>query len=460
MDVLTAVKKSPMSRFQYLAVAACLLVIMIDGFDVFVMGFVLPHLPEGFFDSNAEKGYLLSAGLAGMALGSLVLAPLGDRYGRRKLVLWCLIINFVGMATSSIAPNVEALTAARFVTGLGIGGMAASLIVLVQEYSSEKRRNAMVGVYSVGFPLGALVGGFVGTMLVSAFAGAWQAIFAFGAVATAFAFVVTAKLIPESIDFLVTRDTADARAEIAAITVKLRNPAIDASVRPVLPPQAASTGSIRGLFEDGMYYRTLLTWVMYSCLVSSFYFANTWTPELVKISSGSVDLGTTAGLILSLGGLVGGLVFGVGALTTSAQKLLWIALLAAAISITAFAAFLAHPSIVIALTVAVGLFTYIALTASGAVVPPLYPVRARSTAIGWMQGIGRLFSISAPLAVGYALDFVPPQTLYYWSAMPMLIGAVAAFALWRHVRNEVAPMDAVVESQSGHAHGSDEFAIS
>ncbi|OZF06252.1 MFS transporter [Rhodococcus sp. 14-2470-1a] len=450
MDVSTAIKTSPISRYQYKVLAACLLVITIDGFDVFVMGFVLPHLPDGFFDSTAEKGYLLSAGLAGMAAGSIFLAPLADRIGRRRLILWGLVLNLIGLAASAMSPNVEALIAARFLTGIGIGGMAASLIVLVQELSSEKRRNTIMGVYSIGFPLGSLVGGGIGALLVAAFDGAWQVMFIFGAVITAAAVAVTLAMIPESVDFLISKNTPEADAQIRSFIAKLNNPAIDPNARPALAPVVEDNTSVRGLFANGMYYRTLLTWLMYSCLMSAFYFANTWTPQLVKESSGSAELGTTAGLILSLGGLVGALVFGVWTLKISAGRLLWTAMAIASVSILAFAAFFGHPGIAIALTVAVGLFTYIAITAAAAVVPPLYPVRARSTAIGWMLGIGRLFSISAPIAVGYALAVFAPQTLYYFAAIPMVVGALATYALWKHTRDETAPMDVVAESVPGY----------
>lgn len=459
MDISTAIKKSPMTRFQYLALTACLLVLTIDGFDVFVMGFVLPHLPDGFFGSSAEKGYLLSAGLVGMTVGSLLLSPLGDRFGRRKLVLWCLVVNFIGMAASAMSPNVESLTLARFVTGLGIGGMTASLTVLVQEYSSEKRRNAVMGVYTIGFPLGSLIGGFIGTMLVSAFGGAWQAMFVFGAAITGLAFILALTVMPESIDFLVTANTAEARAEIVRVAAKLRNPAVDPDARPAMADKADS-GSIRGLLAKGMYYRTLLTWVAYSCVMSMFYFASFWTPELIRLSSGNADLGTTAGLILSLGGVVGALVFGVWTLKISAPKLVWIAMLTTALAIVAFASFFSQPGIAIALTVVIGLFTFISITGLMAVVPPLYPVRTRSTALGWMLGIGRMFSISAPILVGYALMVAAPRTLYFYAAVPMLVGAAVMYALWRHVRGEATSMSATgtatTQPVSRPAHGEDE----
>ena len=437
MDVSTAIKKSPMSRFQYVALTACLLVLTIDGFDVFVMGFVLPHLPDGFFDGSAQKGYVLSAGLAGMAVGSLLLSPLGDRFGRRTLVLWCLVVNFTGMVISALAPNVEVLTISRLITGLGIGGMTASLTVLVQEYSSDDRRNAVMGVYTIGFPLGSLIGGFVGTILIGAFAGAWQTMFIFGASLTGLAFLLTLALIPESIDFLLTRNAPRDRIRIEAVAAKLSNPAIDHDARPSSADQSDG-GSVRALFDNGRYYRTVLSWVAYACVMAMFYFVSFWTPELVKLSSGSKELGATAGLILSLGGVFGALLFGIWSLRVSAQKLLWVAMIITAVSLLAFAGLFTQTGIAIALTVVIGLFTFVSITALMAVVPQLYPVRSRSTALGWMIGIGRLFSISAPIVVGYALMATTPRTLYFYSAAPTLIGALATYALWRHVRGEFA----------------------
>ncbi|QXV99915.1 MULTISPECIES: MFS transporter [Rhodococcus] len=452
MDVLTAIKTKPMKRFQYVSLMACLLVITVDGFDVFVMGFVLPHLPDDFFSGTAEKGYLLSAGLFGMAAGSILLAPLADRIGRRKLVQICLTASFVGMVASAMSPNVEALIVARLITGIGIGGMAASLVVLVQEYCSDSRRNLMVGIYSIGFPVGSLVGGGIGTLLVGSLGGSWHVMFAFGAVITLVAIAVAYAFMPESIDFLVTRNTPQAQAEINRIVARLDDPSIDPDARPVATPALVAEGSLRSLFSGRLARRTLLSWIAYASLMCSFYFANTWTPELVKTASGDANLGTTAGLILSLGGLFGALTFSLWTLKTSAPRVLWISMLGAAISIFTFAAFFTHSAVAIAITAAVGLFTYVAITASAAVVPQLYPASSRATAMGWMLGVGRLCSISAPIFVGYALAVVAPQTLYYFAAIPMLIGAWATHALWRLSRRPELESIDIEENAASAAH--------
>jgi benzoate transport len=434
MDVTTAIKKSAMSRFQYIALFACLLIITIDGYDVFVMGFTLPHLPEGFFTDTAQKGYLLSAGLAGMAAGSILLAPLSDRFGRRALILGCLVICCAGLILSAVSPNVESLIAARIITGVGIGGMAASLVVLVQEYTNDRYRTLILGIYSIGFPLGSLLGGSIGVMLVNTFDGAWQVMFIFGAVITALAVLIALKFMPESIDYLVAGSPRNAQAKIDIVIAQLKMSGIDRLARPVVPEAVQNRGSFRGLFVDGMYKRTLLTWVMYAGLMSAFYFANTWTPQLITSATNDINLGTTAGLILSLGGFLGAIAFGIVSIKVDFRRLAWICMILAGVSVLAFSVFFTEAAPALILTTVLGTFTYMAITGTPAIVSPLYPVKSRATAMGWMIGIGRLFSIGAPIAVGYALAAFSPESLYAASSVPLFMAGAATFMLWRMTR--------------------------
>lgn len=99
----------------------CVLLTMLDGFDVMAMAFTAPHVSADWQLSGKLLGMLFSAGLIGMALGALGLAPLADRIGRRALTLACLAILTVGMGMSALASTAWQLGALRLLTGLGIG---------------------------------------------------------------------------------------------------------------------------------------------------------------------------------------------------------------------------------------------------------------------------------------------------------------------------------------------------
>ena len=69
----------------------------IDGYEVLVMAFVAPHVARAWSLGPVEVGYLLSAGIFGMAIGATFLSPLADRIGRRRHIVLCLSLIVIGM---------------------------------------------------------------------------------------------------------------------------------------------------------------------------------------------------------------------------------------------------------------------------------------------------------------------------------------------------------------------------
>lgn len=130
----------PMGRFQCLAIGICIILNMIDGFDVLVMAFTAASVSAEWSLNGAQVGLLLSAGLFGMAAGSLFIAPWADRLGRRPLILLCLALSGIGMLLSSLSQSPLQLATLRGLTGLGIGGILASSNVIASEYASKRWR--------------------------------------------------------------------------------------------------------------------------------------------------------------------------------------------------------------------------------------------------------------------------------------------------------------------------------
>jgi MFS family permease len=118
-----------------------------------------------------------------MAVGSVIIGNLADRFGRRPTILACLVVMALGMALAATARDLAALSAYRLFTGLGIGGMLAATNAVVAEYSNLKRRNLAVVMMAAGYPIGAVVGGSIAAMLLVG--GDWRSVFIFGAIATA-----------------------------------------------------------------------------------------------------------------------------------------------------------------------------------------------------------------------------------------------------------------------------------
>jgi MFS family permease len=159
-------EEKPMEAFQWVVIALCFLINMLDGFDVLVMAFTAASVSSEWGLGGIELGYLLSAGLIGMALGSLFIAPWADRFGRRPLILLCISIAGLGMLASSQASSVSMLGGLRFLTGLGIGGVLASSYVIAGEYANRKWRSLAISLQSTAYALGATIGGLIAAQII------------------------------------------------------------------------------------------------------------------------------------------------------------------------------------------------------------------------------------------------------------------------------------------------------
>ena len=166
---------APMSRFQVMAVATTVALCALDGFDVFATTFAAPALLVDWGISKAQLGVALSAGLLGMAIGSLLLSPLADTFGRRRMLFTALSIMMLGTLWTAFVGGLAGLVASRLFTGLGIGAMIGVIMPLSAEYSNARRRDLSVSLFAVGFPFGGIVGGFVSPLARSRWSCSWSA---------------------------------------------------------------------------------------------------------------------------------------------------------------------------------------------------------------------------------------------------------------------------------------------
>jgi MFS family permease len=121
-DLQKRMAEAPLTRFQIFAIGVCVCLNMLDGFDILAMSFAASGVKADWHLANSQLGYLLSAGLIGMGVGSLTVAPWADRFGRRPIVLLSVSIAALGMAASAAASGLGQLLLLRVFTGIGIGG--------------------------------------------------------------------------------------------------------------------------------------------------------------------------------------------------------------------------------------------------------------------------------------------------------------------------------------------------
>lgn len=427
-DIGETINHGPMSRFQIAAVTICIVLNMLDGFDVLAMAFTASHISADWHLSGTELGSLLSAGLFGMAAGSLFLAPWADRLGRRPVILLCLVTISGGMLLSAFAQGVAQLALLRAITGVGIGGMLASINVITSEYSSNKWRSAAISLQATGYPIGATIGGVIAGVLLMHYG--WRSVFVFGAVVTAAMIPFVLSRLPESLDFLIAKRPANALTKVNALLTRMqRGTVAELPPAPVVAPGVTSQGNFRSLFAGPLALRTLMIWASFFLVMFSFYFVLSWTPKLLVAAGMSAQQGITGGVLLNVGGMVGGTLFGFLSSRIGLKPLLSTCLVFAAALLVCFGMFASTLSVAFVLALLIGAGIFGCMVGLYAFAPILYPAQSRTTGMGWSIGIGRLGAVLAPLVAGALVDGGWPSAhLYYAFAVPLLI-AIGSVAL-------------------------------
>lgn len=155
---------------QLTLVALLLLVLVIDGIDIQLLSLVAPVIIEDWQVGRAEFGPALAGALIGMSAGSLVGGILGDRFGRRVLLVASVAIFGVATVLAGMTGTITGMTAWRIVGGLGFGAAAPNAVALANDWLPDRSRPRVTSMMSVGTP----AGGMIGASLVLAILPLWE----------------------------------------------------------------------------------------------------------------------------------------------------------------------------------------------------------------------------------------------------------------------------------------------
>ncbi|NWK96786.1 MFS transporter [Sphingobium lactosutens] len=426
-DPQSILSRHAMRPLQIAAVTLCVLLNALDGFDVLAISFASPGIASEWGIDRAALGLVLSMELIGMALGSVVLGNVADRVGRRPTVLGCLVIMAGGMGMATLATSVAGLSAIRFLTGLGIGGMLACTNALVAEFSNDHHRNLAVAIMASGYPMGAIIGGSIATGLLAE--GHWRDVFSFGAVVTAIFLPVAWFLLPESIGFLVQKRGPDALDRINATLRRLGHEGA-AALPP--PPEKPVKASIRQLFAPALARSTILLTIAYFFHIMTFYFILKWIPKIV------VDMGhaaSQAGNVLvwaNVGGLAGATLLSLLTYRIPVRALVIVAMLASTVLVTLFGLGQDSLTQLALIAGAAGFCTNAGVVGLYALFAKVFPTAVRAGGTGFVIGIGRGGAALGPIVAGLLFNAGFGLALVStFMAMGSLVGAMALLLLGR-----------------------------
>jgi benzoate transport len=418
-DLRQTIDHSPMSFRQRCIVGLCIFLISLDGYDVLSISFAAPGIAQEWGVNRAALGIVLSMELIGMGFGAFVLGGIADRIGRRPVALFSLCVMALGMYGAAVTQTITTLCMVRLFTGLGIGGILASISAMSAEFSNLKNRNFCVSLMATGYPLGVIVGGTIASILLATFD--WRAVFLFGSIISFFAIPLTWVLLPESISFLDEKRPRNTLERINRTLIHIGKEPI--AELPVAQQSQKSTGVSR-LFQADLIKPTILLTVTYFTHMMTFYYIMKWIPKLV------VDMGfepSLSGSVLvwaNVGGISGCIMLSLLTHKISTQKLVITALLLSAISVTLFGLeyhSIAELSIV---TSAIGFFTNASIVGLYAIIARAFPTEVRAGGTGFILGIGRAGAVCGPIAAGFLLQ--SGMGSLFTTSMVMACGSVIA----------------------------------
>lgn len=404
------------NRTAAVAVGICFGLNMLDGVDILMMSYLAPAISADWSIGAAALGVVLSAAIFGMMLGALFLAPLADVFGRRPAIMSALMLMAGGMIACSAAQDVAQLIALRFVVGLGIGVMLASMSAITSEYAPPRYRSSSVTLLQASYPIGAAIAGLVTIWALPIFG--WRAMMACSGVTSLIFIPFAALLMPESMEFLEKRQPPNALGRLNAIRERMGLPA----VARLAPRAREGQNPIPKPFK-GKWRPTLALWASFFSVYLTLYFVITWIPKLAVRAGLAAAEAILAGTIYNLGAFAGGVLLAWLVIRLPTDRLIAAAMVVGALMLIAFSTPAPVP-LVLLLAFLIGVFVQGGFAGLYSLAAQTYPAEVRSTGIGWAIGIGRSGAVIGPILGGYLMAInSPPLTLFGIFAAPLVVTA-------------------------------------
>ena len=415
-----ALKYQPIGVIQIRVALICGLTQMCDGYDLASIGWATPSLTHVWQLPPSSFAQAFFWTNLGVLAGALVAGPIGDRVGRKPLLLLSVGLFGLSSLASAISPSMEFLSATRFFTGVGAAGGFTGAVALTGDYAPRHRRAMMITLTFTGGPVGAFAGGLAVSYLLH-LGFVWQIIFIIGCVLPLALLAVAAMWLPELPHLLAVRSSSGPRDQALSRSIAIANSQAEA-----VAIDETAGNPFRTLFSGAYALQTVLLWIGFFCSLCNLYLFIFWLPEVLHLAGMTPARAVFATSLYPLGGIAAGCYLGwaIDRLGTRHSLALHFAvgiLFIAAISLVAL-------PVPILLTVVffAGVSVMGSVLGLSAACGKLYPARVRSTGFAMGTGFGRLGGITAAPIGGYVLAYGLPPTYVFLAAC--MFAAVAAVA--------------------------------
>jgi|TARA_B110000305_G_scaffold236023_1_gene296682 benzoate transport len=416
------IDKSSMTRVQYSTIGICFLMNILDGMDVLIISYCAPAISESWSLGPEALGIVFSAGLAGMTLGALFLAPYADQFGRKKIILLSAILMGVSVLLTAYSESVNQLITLRFLSGIGIGSMLASTAALTSEYTPNKSKDFWVSFVLSGYPVGAVISGYIAVSIIPSTG--WQMMFVIAGAASIITIPLIYLFLSESIEFYLKRQPVGALEKVNKIFLKMDFNSINKLPLIEISPTVTA---VKQLLSNNYKISTLQLWSALFFAFGCLYFLISWIPKLATNAGLSIELAIYAGTVFNIGAFFGIVLQGYCSSKIGLKKTISIFFLITAVLMAVFKIFIGSNWLLIIFGL-LGFFIQGGFVGLYAVAARLYPTEFRTTGVGWAIGAGRLGGVLGPLAGGVLVGMgFSMSTNFIIFSFPALLAAILTY---------------------------------
>ena len=436
IDVQKIVQGARLSRFHGVILFWCVLILVLDGYDLAVVGAALPSIMKDMGVNAAKAGFMASSALFGMMFGAIYLGTLADKIGRPISICACIGLFSVFTAAAGLTHDPVSFGITRFLAGLGIGGVLPIVTAQMGEFAPRAIRARLVTIVFAGYSIGGILVALTGKQMIESYG--WQSVFFIaGTPVLLIPFILMT--MPDSLAFLVRKNRTE---KIARMIRKIApNVRLQPGDRFVIPQQAMGSTPVASLFRGGRGFSTVMIWIAFFMGLFMVYALSSWLTKLMAMSGYSLGSALTFVLVFNVGAVVGAV--GGGWLGDKYNiKYVLVAFYAAGAVSLALMGYTRSTELLFLIVFVVGGSTLGTQLLAYAYAGEFYPAVIRSTGVGFASGVGRLGAIAAPVLIGMLVTMrLPLEQNFLAIAFAGVLGTIAVTMI-DHRRSAASLRDA------------------
>lgn len=429
-NITARLERLPFSRFHFMLLVMGGLGFTFEAMDAAIVAFILPVIRTQWELTSFQTGLLASSTYIGFLVGALVAGLLGDRFGRKVIMMWALTIFCVMSLANAFVQDWHMFFLFRSLSGIGMGAEGAIIAPFLAEFVSNRYRGsftgALAGFFSFGFVLAALIGYF----LVPLNENAWRYALALTALP-----VITLlwwrKSLFESPRWLISRG----RYEEAETIVSYIEQQVSRTV-PVLPPiteaeDLAPSVSHKSIFSTlkilwtGTLARTTaMIWCLWLSITFCSYAFFTWIPGLLVQQGMTISKSFSFSILIYLAQIPG--YYSAAWFNEKiGRKATIVSYLFLACGAALLLAFARENTTIVLASILLSFAMNGVNAGQYAYTPEVFPTEVRATGMGAASAFGRIGAIASPMLVGYLYPLFGFSGVFAMTTGMLLMGAMA-----------------------------------